>query len=276
MAEPLVRARPFVFLPPPLHNQERRMSINPNLQSIAVPCAPAFSPRLRPVASSRSAELPARSSADLFRSCTSDNCELAWREFVARFQGRIVTALRRTLLRLSSDPGADDERVEDLVQEVYCRLLAAGRRRRFHGSSEAQLMTYLQRVAMSVVVDSRREALAEKRWGGRRVAWADWHEAPAAAAGLDDGPEDRLLAGERRRDFLAICRQALGQRATATAVRVARLALLEGWTSREIVAGLDGKVGVAGVDSIIHRLRRSLAGQGIALPRRDRRLESGE
>lgn len=252
------------------------MSSNPNPRSISVACPTAFSPRLQPAAPSRSVEPPSRSSADLFRSCTSDNCELAWREFVARFQGRLVTAVRRTLLRLSSGAGADDERVEDLVQEVYCRLLGAGRRRRFHGSSEAQLMTYLQRVAMSVVVDARREALAEKRWGGRRVAWADWQEAPAAGAGIEDGPEDRLLAGERRRDFLVICRQALGRRATPTAVRVARLALLEGWTSREIVAGLDGTVGVAGVDSIIHRLRQSLAGRGIALPRRDRRLESGQ
>jgi RNA polymerase sigma factor (sigma-70 family) len=209
-------------------------------------------------------------SADLFRSCAAGNCDRAWREFVERFHSRLITAVRRTLLRLG-DPGADVERVEDLVQEVYCRLLGDGhRRRRFHGSSEAQLMTYLQRVAVSVVVDARREALAEKRWAGHRVAWAEWRLAPAICVDTGDGPEARLLAGERRRAFLAICRRALGRRADATTAKVARLALFDGWTSREIAADLGGRMTVAGIDSIICRLRRNLAAQGIALPRRDR------
>lgn len=209
-------------------------------------------------------------SADLFRSCAAGNCDRAWREFVGRFHSRLVTAVRRALLRLG-DPGANVDRVEDLVQEVYCRLLGDGRRRqRFHGSSEAQLMTYLQRVAVSVVVDARREALAEKRWGGHRVAWTEWRLAPAVGVAAGDGPEDRLLAGERRRAFLSICRHALGRHADTTTAKIARLALLEGWTSREIAAGLGGRMSVAGIDSIICRLRRNLAARGIALPRRDR------
>ncbi len=211
------------------------------------------------------------SSADLFRTCSSGNCDGAWREFVERFHGRLVTAVRRALLRLGV-PGANDERVEDLVQEVYCRLLGGGRSRRyFRGESEAQLMTYLQRVAASVVVDARRVALAEKRWGGQRVAWVEWKLAPPVGILAAGGPEDRLLADERRRAFLALCRQALGRRATSTTVRIARLALLEGWSSREIALGLAGRMGIAGIDSVIYRLRRNLARRGIELPRRDRR-----
>ncbi|MEO7794438.1 MAG: hypothetical protein ABIV06_06650 [Thermoanaerobaculia bacterium] len=211
------------------------------------------------------------SSADLFRSCASGTCERAWAEFVARFHGRLVSAVRRALLRLGN-LGENEPRVEDLVQEIYCRLLGEGaRRRRFHGQSEAQLMTYLQRVAVSVVVDARREALAAKRWGGHRVAWVDWRLVPAAGVVDPFGPEDRLLAGERRRAFLAICRQALGRKVTPSMVRIARLALLEGWTSREIAASPGATMGVAGVDSVIYRLRRNLAGRGIALPRREQR-----
>ncbi|MEO8198099.1 MAG: hypothetical protein ABI689_15380 [Thermoanaerobaculia bacterium] len=219
----------------------------------------------------------AATSADLFRSCSSGNCDRAWREFVARFHPRLVTAVRRALLRQGEayPSGAHEPGVEDLVQEVYCRLLGDGnRRRRFHGNSEGQLMTYLQRVAVSVVVDARREALAAKRRGGHRVLWVDWRQAPATGVVEESGPEERLLAGERRRAFLAICRQALGRRANATTVRIARQALLEGWTSREIAAGLGGALGVAGIDSLIHRLRRNLAAQGIALPRRDRLPEN--
>ena len=208
-------------------------------------------------------------SADLFRSCSAGNCDRAWQEFVERFHSRLVTAVRRALLRLGVE-GPYEERVEDLVQEIYCRLLGAGRRTRcFRGSSEAQLMTYLQRVATSVVVDDRRVALAGKRWGGHRVAWTDWQLVAALGVAAESGPEDRLLDRERRRTFLGICRHALGRRANSTTVKIARLALLEGWTSREIAAGLGGQMGVAGVDSIIYRLRRRLAGRGIALPRRD-------
>lgn len=213
------------------------------------------------------------SSADLFRTCAAGNCDGAWREFVKRFHGRLVTAVRRALLRLGA-PGANAERVEDLVQEVYCRLLSGGRRpRSFRGESEAQLMTYLQRVAASVVIDARRVALAEKRCGGHRVAWADWRLGPAVGIGEASGPEDRLLAREQRRAFLAVCRQALGRRATPTTVRIARLALLEGWSSREIAAGLAGRMGIAGIDSVIYRLRRNLARCGIAVPRRDHRSQ---
>ena len=230
---------------------------------------PSISPALR---AARAKDLAA-TSADLFRSCAAGNCERAWREFVARFHSRLVTAVRRALLRQGqqSPTGAHEPGVEDLVQEVYCRLLGDGsRQRRFRGSSEGQLMTYLQRVVLSVVVDARREALAAKRRGGQRLLWLDWRQAPATGAGEESGPEDRLLVGERRRAFLAICRRALGRRANATTLRIARQALLEGWTSREIAADLGGELGVAGIDSIIHRLRRNLAAQGIALPRRDR------
>ncbi len=209
---------------------------------------------------------------DLFRSCSTADCERAWSEFVERFQPRLVAAVRRTLVRLEV-PSGGDERVEDLVQEIYCRLLSRGRRRLrlFRGHSEAQLMAYLQRVAASVVVDARRLALAEKRRGGRRVPFEEDRPMPPFAGAEENGPEERLLARERRRTFLALCRHALGRRATATTVEIARLALLEGWTSREIAAGFGGRIGVAGVDSVIYRLRRNLAGRGIALPRRDLR-----
>jgi RNA polymerase sigma factor (sigma-70 family) len=211
------------------------------------------------------------SSADLFRRCAAGGCDLAWREFVERFHGRLIHAVRRTLLRLGGD-APHEERVDDLVQEIYCRLLSEGRRRQsFRGVTEGQLMTYLQRVVASVVIDARREALAEKRAGGFRVAWQEWKLLPEAAVVADESPEERLLAEERRRGLLAICRDALGRQADATTARIARLALLEGWSSREIAERLDGRMGTAGIDSLIYRLRRRLAGRGIDLPRRDHR-----
>lgn len=232
--------------------------------SISTSPAPAGAPL------AQSGPVSRLSSPELFRSCASGTCDLSWREFVVRFHSRLVVAVRRSLLRLGA-PGTDNERVEDLVQEIYFRLLGGGGRpRQFRGSCEAQLMTYLQRVATSVVVDARRATLAQKRTGGRAILLEEWRLAPLAGFVEIAEPEDRLLAGERRRAFLEICRQALGAHATRATMRIARLALLEGWTSREIAAGLDGRLGIAGVDSIIYRLRRKLSRRGIDLPRRDR------
>ena len=270
MAEPLARARPSVFSAPPLHNLRERTMPSPTYSA----SASASTPSRFPAASRReNPPVAALGSAELFRRCSAGNCDRAWQEFFERFHSRLRTAVRRALVRLGS-PGDNEERVEDLVQEVYCRLLKAARRRRFGGRNEAQLMAYLQRVVTSVVVDAHRLALAEKRRGGKRVAWSDWRIAPELCVAEECGPEYRLLAGERRRSFLAICRHALGRRATPTAVRVARLALLEGWTSREIAADLDGRMGPSGIDSIVCRLRHRLAEQGIALPRRERPTEN--
>ncbi len=87
------------------------------------------------------------------------------------------------------------------------------------------------------------------------------------------GPRIACSPARRRRAFVALCRQALGRRATPTTVRIARLALLEGWSSREIAVGLAGRMGIAGIDSVIYRLRRNLARCGVELPRRDRRAD---
>ncbi len=210
-------------------------------------------------------------STELFRSCATGSCERDWSEFVDRFHPRLKSAVRRALLRLEH-PGAVEERVEDLVQEIYCRLLEGGRRcRQFRGESEGQLMAYLQRVAASVVIDDRRLAQAEKRWGGLRVTIEDWTSARPLASASGTGPEVRLLVREQRRLFLSLCRRALGLRASPVALEIARLALLDGWTSREIAARLGGRMGIAGVDSVICRLRRKLASRGVALPRRDTR-----
>lgn len=249
------------------------MSAKSTATSVRLPIPPAV---LDTTAGSRPAHNPPVSrlaSTDLFRSCAAGNCEKSWREFVARFHSRLVSAVRRSILRLGM-PAANRERVEDLVQEIYCRILGIrGRLCHFRGSSEAQLMTYLQRVAQSVVVDEGRVNLARKRSMGLEALPQEWRLASSAGSATIGGPEDRILAAERRRAFLEICHQALGRRASPITVRVARLAILEGWTSREIAAGLGGRLEIAGVDSLIYRLRRKLSDRGIELPRRDRRCE---
>lgn len=210
------------------------------------------------------------SSWNLLHLCTSGASEAAWSEFVARYEARLLRTLSRLWLRF--EPGGDGSRAEDLLQEVYCRLFAGWRStsRRFRGGSDAEVGAYLQRVARSVVLDARRDDRAGKRGGGRLVSLEASALESRLATPAASGAEERLLRRERRQLFLRRCRVALGRLATPTTLRIAELALLDGWTSREIAAALPGELKAPAVDSLIHRLRRNFELSGVLLPRRPR------
>jgi RNA polymerase sigma factor (sigma-70 family) len=167
------------------------------------------------------------------------------------------------------------DQVEEVVQEVYCRLLDGGGRRlsACHAESEGQAVSYLARVVERVVIDQVRKRLAAKRGAGQTVASAgpqakrllERKEDPAGT------PEDRLLAAERRRLVLAHWRDIGSQPQGRRNLRILRLALIEGWSSREIARTL-GKLAPSSVDSVVHRLRRRLSEEGVALPRRPPRF----
>ena len=208
---------------------------------------------------------------DLLRDCTAGECEASWNELVRRVSPRLERSVRRLLRRLGGED--DPSRVEDLLQEVFFRLVASWGRpaRRFRGSSEAEATSYLHRVALHVVLDSRRDACAGKRGGGWRTLRLLAEEAEALPAPLSDSPESGLLRRDQRRIFRRRCRELLGPRTSARTVRIAELALLEGLTSGGIVARGGSGPGISGVNSIVHRLRRGLERRGCELPRRARR-----
>ena len=207
---------------------------------------------------------------ELLRTCTAGGSEMAWREFASRYEERLIGLLRW----LSWRAGSRDEtiRVEDLLQEVYCRLLAGRERpsRRFRGGTEGEAEAYLRRVARSVVLDARRDEAAAKRGGGRVVRLSEHDFGRRQPIAPEPGAEARLLGRERRRLFLRACRAALGRRAAATSLRIVELALCEGWTSREIAATLPDGPSAAAIDSLIHRLRRRFEESGNGIPRRAR------
>jgi DNA-directed RNA polymerase specialized sigma24 family protein len=126
---------------------------------------------------------------------------------------------------------------------------------------------YLDKVAESVVVDSLRAASAAKRGRARLTNLPD--EAGSFADRLADpgvSPEERLLANELRRHFLQRCRAVAGRRSKDRSVRIVRLAVLEGWSSREISERF--RLAPTGVDSLVHRMRHRLAQEGLHLQRR--------
>ena len=191
-----------------------------------------------------------------------------WSDLVRQHHPRLIGAVRRALYRHGLERGSDS--AEDLAQEVWCRLLCRGDgTRRFRGSSEGEAALYLRRIVDSVVADAARAARAQKRCVDRTLSLEEVGET-AARAGDRSSPELRLLAVERRRLLLERCRSALGRRASPLALRVAELALLDGMSSGEIARRLDGRLRPGAIDTLICRLRRRLAAQGVALPRRAR------
>lgn len=159
-----------------------------------------------------------------------------------------------------------DEVVEN-VQEVYCRLLQGGPRRlrRLCRIRRESVLTYLGRVADSVVLDEMRAAKAAKRGGARRAHPASLRAQPVADPERD--PEQVLLRSERRRMLVRHLLALADVRGLSRRdVRILWLAAVEGWRSRDLARAFALKP--RSVDTLLHRVRRQLGRPGLELRRR--------
>jgi DNA-directed RNA polymerase specialized sigma24 family protein len=231
---------------------------------------PALSPRARTRTSrliSRPISRPT-SNTGLGRHLADPVC---WEALVARLQRPLRRRVTRALWLAAGLPPSD-ERVDDLVQEVYCRLFDEGGRRLrlYRGSNDHQLEAFLGRTAERVVADELRRARAWKRRGR---PWAPPRPGePVFTAGDPHDPEQRLLRKENHRLVLAALRRALPAATGARDVWILRQVLVEGWNSREVSRSLGGRLAPSSVDSLVCRLRRRLAASaGIDLPKRNPR-----
>jgi RNA polymerase sigma factor (sigma-70 family) len=184
-----------------------------------------------------------------------------WEVLVRRYGrvlgGYVVRALRDSGVR------PVPEEVEELIQEVYCRLLAG--RMRPPREDEGRLVRFLGRIAQRVVLDQRRAAAAAKR-GRDQVIPLDRREVERAP---DPGatPEELVLMEECRRLLLARCRVLVGfsltEKDRERNLRILSLALLEGWTSREIARAEGGRLAASTVDTLVYRAKQRLARHGL-------------
>jgi DNA-directed RNA polymerase specialized sigma24 family protein len=188
-----------------------------------------------------------------------NRCALAgeaedWEEFVERYRHRLTAGIRRALRRAGAMAAREEQ--EDLLQNVYCRLLEESGRtlRRCRGGGDRAVGAYLARIAESVTIDHLRAVGAAKRGRHRMVHFRSdpW----------------LLLRRERWQVFLGRCRAAVGTRSPRRDLTVLHLALFEGLSSREISERLGGGLRPTSVDSLIFRLRQRLSRAGVALPRR--------
>ena len=202
----------------------------------------------------------------------------AWEELVSRIDGPLRMQVRRWLK--SAGLPVEPELVEERAQEVYFRLLkgGAGRLRLLLEWSERQVVTYLSRVAQRVVLDELRAMAAAKRGGGTRVTFSTCMKDLANQAVDPRGtPEDQVLLAEHRRILLERCRPIAESMAgwgdRQRSLRILRLILVEGWSSREVSHAEGGRLAPSTIDTFIHRLRQRLARSGFGLP--SRRMDLG-
>ncbi|MEJ2086757.1 MAG: sigma-70 family RNA polymerase sigma factor, partial [Acidobacteriota bacterium] len=194
-----------------------------------------------------------------------------WEQFIERFQNRLHAGVYRALARCELELNRQDR--EDLMQDVFCRLLDRRRRclKLCRGREEASVGAYLGRVAENVVLDRVRSTSAVKRGRDRLVELRpeSVYDPVADAADRRSNPEARLLAREREWTFLASFRQVVGRTTPERDWRVFYLAVFEGCSSREICTRMGGSLKPSTVDSLIHRMRRRLAAKGMKIPRRN-------
>ena len=207
---------------------------------------------------------------ELFRECAAGSRDdRAWSRFVACFEPRLKAGVARVLRRL--EQRATPEAVEDLVQDVYCRLLEhGGSGGAFRGESNGEVLSYLQRVCESVVVDRLRGRATAKRGGRTRFVDLAAGEGSVAEAIADGGvtPEAECLHRELRALLLDGCRGLVDGPARERNLAIFELAVLDGWTSREIARGFDWGLKAGSIDSVVHRQRKKLKARGLEAPPR--------
>lgn len=197
---------------------------------------------------------------ELFGRCLACHGGEHWQEFIDRYGRRVRRTVRLAGLRSRSRLTAAD--LDEIVQDLYCRLLSFGPRS-FDGRSEAELWAFLSCVARNLIVDRKRASAARKR----RPRASD-PKSPSQLVASKPDPEEQLLGKESRRLFFEHCLQVARYDRVLLELRALRMAYLEGWSSREIARHLE-HLSVGQVDALVLRLRRHLAKQGICLPRRN-------
>jgi DNA-directed RNA polymerase specialized sigma24 family protein len=180
--------------------------------------------------------------------------ETAWEELIGRYGSGLRTRVGNVLRRSGVPPR--HEHVEDIVQEVYCRLLAGGGRRLRHcrASSESQVGAFLGRVAERVALDQLRAARAQKRGGDQAVHLS------AAERAVDPraNPEEVALGRERLRLFLERCGALAGRRDYRRNARILALAVA-GMNSGEIASAMGGVLSARSIEGLLARVRRYVA-----------------
>jgi len=183
-----------------------------------------------------------------------------WAAFARHHGGELARSVAAAMRRVGWR--VDAAELDELVQEVYCRVLDHGAPPSPAGWPAAKLWAYLHRTARSVVVDELRCRCARKRGGVRRGEDALPRERCATVLTERRAPgataEERLLARERASAVRRRVHELGGVEHGARNLRILELAAVEGYTAAEIAGRINGGLSASSVHTVLHRLRRQL------------------
>jgi RNA polymerase sigma factor (sigma-70 family) len=165
-------------------------------------------------------------------------------DLLAGIRRRIGWTARRSGVRLQ------DHAIDDLTQELLLRLWQRG-----VTSAVGDFQAYALSSAIHLTIDFLRRRHARKRQTPAATNGEGALLVPAWPATL----EQTLLARDELRHHLAACRRQL----SARQYRIFKLIYVAGYTSREV--GQRIGLETSSVDSVLHRLRRSLGESGVAV-----------
>ncbi|MCB1034481.1 MAG: sigma-70 family RNA polymerase sigma factor [Acidobacteria bacterium] len=196
---------------------------------------------------------------------------ICWESLIQAYGRLLRGSIRGAFLRRGVPFTEAD--LEEAQQEVYFRLLDQDRRRlhQFRGSHESQARSFLRRVASSVVFDMVRRGTALKRGGEmlEDIVHGDTRSGESTFLLYTSTPEVEILSREQFRRIVRRCRRIASRSSHGRRnLRILHLALVEGRTSREIARRLGSTLSTSTIDSILHRIRRDLASEGLRLPAR--------
>jgi hypothetical protein len=189
--------------------------------------------------------------AGLCITSSSSRLDTEWEGLIRRFGGGIRARVGGVLRRAGMRPHRDQ--IDEILQEVYCRLLDGGGRRlrRCRATSENQTAAFLGRVAERVALDQLRLARALKRGGEMtRRGVSD-----RALVDPRANPEERFLGRERLRLLLERCGVLAGRKDYRRNARILAMAA-EGWSNGDIARVVGGRYTARSIEGLLARVRR--------------------
>jgi RNA polymerase sigma-70 factor, ECF subfamily len=176
---------------------------------------------------------------ELIRCCAETNEGQAWEEFVVRFQRPISLSIARTVCKWGKNPA---QFVDDLLQEVYCKLWADKCRLLLQFAQQHPdevVLGYIKTIAINVAHDHFKSLHSQKHGAGETDQLHEDFD-PAAQSSRFGGPDamDREVFLQER-DCLIFW-----------------FYYLQGMSAKAIAALATIRLTAKGVEAVIFRLTR--------------------
>lgn len=191
---------------------------------------------------------------ELIRTCAEGNDVAAWEEFVSRFQRPISLSVARTASKWGKDPALF---VDDLLQEVYCKLWADKCRLLSQFAqqySDEAVLGYIKTIAINVAHDHFKSLHSRKHGGGETDQISEDFDPPAQGGSFGHSAAmDRRVFLKQVDTQLRHCASGSNQERDCL---IFWFYYLQGMSARAIAALATINLTAKGVEAVIFRLTR--------------------